>query len=54
MSHQANITGREAVEQENFDGLHDTAQTQVMQKTIAVEIKGTMNGFSVMGPSAAT
>jgi hypothetical protein len=52
MSHQANITGREIVNADNFD-VEDTG-TQLMHKTIAVEIKGTMNGFSVMGPTAAT
>jgi hypothetical protein len=52
MSHQTNITGREVVPTENFD-VEDNG-TILMQKTIAVEIKGTMNGFSVMGPTAAT
>jgi hypothetical protein len=52
MSHQANMTGREAAIPENFD-IEDVG-THLMHKTIAVEIKGTMNGFSVMGPTAAT
>jgi hypothetical protein len=52
MSQQANITGREVAVQDKF-GVEDN-QTQRMEKTIAVEIRGTMNGFSVMGPTAAT
>jgi hypothetical protein len=51
MSHQANITGREVMSPENV--IEDT-QTHLMSKVVAVEIKGTMNSFSVMGPTAAT
>jgi hypothetical protein len=51
MSHQANITGREVMSPENVT---EDTQTHLMSKVVAVEIKGTMNGFSVMGPTAAT
>jgi hypothetical protein len=51
MSQNTNLIGREIVS-DKFDA--EEAQTQMMHKTIAVEVRGTMNGFSVMGPTAAT